>query len=128
MSMLILFAASLLGGFMLPWWWPAVAAYIVGLWLPRRAWTAFLSGFGGTALAWTALAGILDLRNHHLLSDRVAVIFHLPAGIYLVAATGLMGGGIGGLSAWAGYALRVYAKPRLSPTEAGSAGTPPAPS
>ncbi|MEO7424498.1 MAG: hypothetical protein ABI036_04875 [Fibrobacteria bacterium] len=121
MAILILFAASLLGGFVFPWWWPAMAAYIVGFLLPRRAGIAFLSGFAGTAPAWVGLAAFLDLRNHHGLSDRVAAVFHLPSGLYLLAATGLMGGCIGGLAAWAGYALRAYVKPPFSETAAEAA-------
>lgn len=114
MAILILFAASLLGGYLFPWWWPAVAAYAVGFWLPRRAGTAFASGFAGAALAWTACAGFLDLRNHHLLSNRIADLFHLPAGALVPVLTGLIGGIMGGMAAWAGFALRAYVKPRAS--------------
>jgi hypothetical protein len=115
MAILILFWISLLGGFFLPWWWPAMAAYALGVWLPKRAFGAFVSGFIGTALAWTAQAAFLDWRNHHLLSDRVASIFHLPSGYFLLTATGLMGGCIGGLAMWAGWSLRAYVKPRWAP-------------
>lgn len=111
MTALILFAAALAGGFIFPWWWPAVAAYAVGFWRPRSAWSAFLSGFGGTALAWAGLAAWLDQRNHHLLSGRMADQFRLPGGWALVLATGLIGGLIGGLGALAGQALRAYVKP-----------------
>ncbi len=121
MAILILFAASLLGGFFFPWWWPAAAAYLVGALLPRRAGSAFLSGFAGAGLAWAALAGFLDWRNHHLLSHRVAGIFHFPAGVFLLAATGLIGGGMGGLAAMAGWSLRAYVKPR--PSRSAAAGT-----
>ena len=119
MAILILFAASLLGGFLFPWWWPAVAAYAVGFWLPRRAGSAFASGFAGTALAWAAFACFRDWRNHHLLSGRIAVLFHLPAGMLVPAVTALVGGIMGGLAAWAGFTLRVYVKPRLPATDAG---------
>ena len=111
MAALILFAAALAGGFIFPWWWPAVAAYAVGFWRPHSAPAAFLSGFGGTALAWAGLAVLLDQRNHHLLSGRMAELFHLPGGWALVLATGLIGGLIGGLGALAGQTLRAYAKP-----------------
>jgi hypothetical protein len=111
MTALILFAASLAGGFLFPWWWPAVAAYAVGFWRPRSAFSAFISGFGGTALAWGGLAAFLDQRNHHLLSGRMADLFHLPGGWALVPATGLIGGLMGGLGALAGQTLRAYVKP-----------------
>lgn len=108
----ILFAATLLGGFLFPWWWPALAAYAAGFLLPRSAWTAFVSAMAGTAGAWTGLAAFMDWRNHHLLSSRIAPIFHLPSGWAVLAVTGVVGGLIGGMCAWAGYALRVYVRPR----------------
>lgn len=111
MTALILFAAALAGGFLFPWWWPAVAAYAVGFWRPRSSVSAFISGFGGTALAWAGLAALLDQRNHHLLSGRMAQLFHLPGGWTLVLATGLIGGLMGGLGALAGQSLRAYIKP-----------------
>jgi hypothetical protein len=130
MAALILFAASLLGGFIFPWWWPAVAAYAVGFWKPRRAGAAFLSGFAGPALAWAGLAAWMDQRNHHLLSARIAALFHAPDGWALIAATGVIGGMMGGLGAWAGFSLRAYARPHkplaaVAPaTEAPEGGAP----
>lgn len=124
MALLILFVATLVGGYIFPWWWPAVAAYAVGFWLPRRAGPAFLSGFMGTALAWGCLAGFLDWRNHQVLSTRMADLFHLPSGIALVALTGILGGLMGGLAAWAGFALRAYLRPRFPETGTASADAP----
>jgi hypothetical protein len=124
MAILILFAATLVGGYIFPWWWPAVAAYAVGFWIPRRAGAAMLAGFVGTALAWAALAGFLDWRNHQVLSSRMAQLFHLPSGYALVALTGILGGLMGGLAAWAGFALRAYLRPRLPETPAAAVETP----
>ncbi|MDB5102568.1 MAG: hypothetical protein JWP91_257 [Fibrobacteres bacterium] len=112
MALLILFAAALAGGYIFPWWWPAIAAYGIGFWLPRNAASAFASGFAGAGLAWAGLAAFLDWRNHHLLSGRIAALFHLQTGWAVVALTGILGGLMGGLGAWAGYALRAYAMPR----------------
>lgn len=125
MAFLILFAATLVGGYIFPWWWPAVAAYAVGFWISRRTGAAFLAGFGGTALAWASLAGFLDWRNHQVLSSRMAQLFHLPSGFAMVALTGILGGLMGGLAAWAGFALRAYLRPRLPETPVADAvGTP----
>jgi hypothetical protein len=114
MAALMLFAAALGGGFLFPWWWPAVAAYAVGFWLPRRGASAFLSGFAGPAAAWAGLAAWYDFRNHHLLAGRIAALFHLPAGWLVVALTGILAGLMGGLGAWAGQALRAYVRPHSS--------------
>lgn len=113
----ILFAATLLGGFLFPWWWPALAAYVAGFLFPRYAGAALASGFLGTAMAWAGMAAFLDWRNHHLLSSRVAPLFQLPSGWAVVAATGVVGGLLGGVFAWAGYALRAYVRPRAAAPE-----------
>src|SRR5690606_11989368 len=121
----LVFAASLLGGFLLPWWWPALAAYLAGFFLSRSAAAAFASGFLGTAAAWAGWAAFLDWRNRHLLSTRMAEIFHLPAGWAVVLATGLVGGLIGGLAAWAGFTLRSYVWPRpAAPSDTVAASAP----
>jgi hypothetical protein len=102
-------AATLVGGFLLPWWWwPAMAAYAVGYWLGRAPLRAFLSGFSGAALAWGSLAAFLDWRNGHILSARIAAMLDLPTAHLLVALTALAGGVLGGLGAWAGQSLRAY--------------------
>jgi hypothetical protein len=68
MAFQILFASCLLGGFLFPWWWPALAGCAVGAWFPRSSAAAALSGFLGAGLAWGGAAGWRDLRNHHILS------------------------------------------------------------
>jgi hypothetical protein len=127
MAALIIFAASLLGGYIFPWWWPALAAYAAGFWLPRRSAAAFAAGFAGTALAWSVCAVFLDWRNQHILSGRIAELFHLPAGALVPAVTGLIGGIMGGLAAWSGCLLRAYVNPRLPAAGTGAiadAGAP----
>ena len=79
MAILILFAACWLGGYLFPWWWPALAAYAVGAWLPRRGSAACLQGFVGVGAAWAVAAGWRDLRNHHILAARMAASFFVRA-------------------------------------------------
>lgn len=117
MAGLILFFVCWLGGYLFPWWWPALAACAVGAWLPRRSGAAVLSGFLGAGAAWAASAAWQDLRNHHILSARIASLFHLPGPAGAVAATGLVGGLMGALGAWAGYALREWIFPRPQASE-----------
>lgn len=111
MAALILFAGAWLGGYVFPWWWPALAGYGVGAWLGRRASTAFLYGFLGAAAAWGADAAWQDWRNHQILAIRIAALFQLPGPLAPVAVTALIGGIMGGLGAWAGYALRAALRP-----------------
>ena len=112
MAILILFAACWLGGYLFPWWWPALAAYAVGAWLRRRGSAACLQGFVGVGAAWAVAAGWRDLRNHHILAARMAALFHLPVPAAALAATALVGGLMGAFGAWAGYALRAWLWPR----------------
>lgn len=106
MSILVLFAGCWLGGYLFPWWWPALAAYAVGAWRGRGSASAALNGFLGAGGAWAAAAAVADYRNRHILSGRMAALFHLPGPAGAVAATALAGGLMGALGGWAGYALR----------------------
>jgi hypothetical protein len=78
---------------------------------------AALSGFLGAGAAWAVAAAWQDLRNHHILSGRVAAIFHLPGPLGALAATGAVGGLMGALGGWTGYALREWLFPRAQAIE-----------
>lgn len=118
MALPLIFVLALGGGFLFPWWWPALAAYGVGIWLGRKGSWAFLSGFAGTALAWGVLAAFMDWRNHQLLSRKMAALFHLPSPFLLLAITAVIGGLLGGLGAWAGQALGAWFTARRQPSGA----------
>ena len=111
-----MFLSTLICGWIFPWWWPALAAYAVGFWMAKRSDSPFFVGFTGTAVAWIAWAVYLDWRNHHLLSGRIAVLFHLPSAYAVLVLTGLIGGLTGGLAAWAGFSLGNYLKPKFART------------
>lgn len=110
-SVPLIFLLTLAGGFLFPWWWPALAAYAAyaaAYFFPGRARSggkAFLSGFAGAGSAWLLLAAFMDWRNGQILSTRVAGLFHLPYGWMLPIISGLVGGLLGGFGAWAGQAL-----------------------
>lgn len=106
MSGLVIFITTFIGGWIFPWWWPILAGYAVGFWKPKNSYRAFISGFIGTAAAWLMPAFYQDFLNHHLLSKRIALLFHLPGTVSLIAVTSILGGLLGGFGAWAGFALR----------------------
>lgn len=118
MALALIFVLSLVGGWLFPWWWPALLGYVLGFWLGRpsalsrrplkNGASAFAAGFLGTGMAWLALAAFMDWRNHHLLSARMAVVFHLPTHWALLVLTALLGGLLGGVAAWAGHAVRTW--------------------
>jgi hypothetical protein len=111
MTAALMFLLVLGGGFLFPWWWPALAGYALGFWRGRKGSSAFGWGFLGTACAWLALAALVDWRNDQILSQRVAALFGLsgPASPYaLLLMTACGGGLVGGLGAWAGQSLRAW--------------------
>ena len=89
-----------------PWWIIAVCAFVVNLFLPTKGFNAFLSGFLGVGLLWLLFAWLIDLNTSSLLSDKVARLFELSNTSVLVAATGLVGGLVGGFAAMSGSLFR----------------------
>jgi hypothetical protein len=104
MPLVLIFALTIAGCFIFPWWWAALAAMSVGFFMVRGR-AAFRDGFLGAAIAWTLRAAVLDWRNHGLLAGRVAEIFHLPGSAWLYVITAVIGGVAGGLGGWTGQAL-----------------------
>ena len=102
------FAAFLLclgGGWVFPWWWPALVGFGLGIWRPSGT-RAFLFPALGAGAAWMAAAGWIQIQNQGLLADKVATLFHLPGGWWLVAAAALVGGATAGIGALAGTRCR----------------------
>ncbi len=90
----------------LPWWSVAVISFIVSLLVNARPGSSFLMGFLGVALLWLLVSFWHDVANDHILSTRMAMLFHLPNYSLFILVTVLIGGLVGGLSAWAGALLR----------------------
>ena len=68
---------------------------------------AFLSGFLGIFILWLVLAWWIDIKNQHVLSNKVAEIFPLGGSSFLlILVTALIGGLVGGLAAMSGSYLR----------------------
>jgi hypothetical protein len=106
-AVLILFA-TLLGGPVFAWWWPAVPGLVAGFWLPARPAQGFFLAVLGAGPAWAAAALWLDVRNDGLLSARVAALFHLPGGAGLILATAWVGGVTAGLGSLFGARFRRF--------------------
>lgn len=90
----------------LPWWSIAICAFVVNLLIPTRGFNAFLSGFLGVGLLWLLFAWLIDWNTDSLLSAKVAEIMFLNNALLLVAASGLVGGVVGGLAALTGSLFR----------------------
>jgi hypothetical protein len=104
------FLLCALGGWVLPWWWPAVVGATLSFWGGGRSGRTFWPIVAGTMAAWAGIAAWFQIQNQGLLADKVAVLFQLSDGWALVAGTGLLGGLTAGLAAWTGAAARNIAK------------------
>jgi len=104
----LLFVASLLGGPLFAWWWPAVPALLTGFWKPTQPVRGFFAALLGSGLAWGVVALWLDARNDGLLAGRIAPLFHLPGAAGLIVATSLVGGLTAGLGSLFGACFRRF--------------------
>jgi hypothetical protein len=92
-----------------PWWSLAAAAAMVAFLLKLRPGKAFLAGFLGIGLLWLGFVLWRDIPNGHILSERLAKLFKLPNHTLFIVVTAVLGGLLGGLSAWAGAQLVIGA-------------------
>ena len=88
----------------LPWYYIAVASFVVGYVLKSKA--NFLAGFLAIGILWTTKAWLMDSGGSTDLAVRVANIFTLPTKGLLFLITGLIGGLVGGFAAWSGSLLK----------------------
>jgi hypothetical protein len=99
----------MLAGWFLPWWALMIAAMAIGITAPvtlNRGMHVFLAG----ALAWAALAYILDGRSYGTISSRMAGVFGLPSsGLMFVLMAA-----IGGVTAALGFQTGLFIKRQLS--------------
>ncbi len=98
---------SFVGGLYLPWWGIAIAAFISILLIPLATGRAFLAGFLGVFILWALLAWWIDVKNEHILSKKIAEIFHLGGSSFaIILVTALIGALVGGLAAMTASYLR----------------------
>jgi hypothetical protein len=106
-SILLIALLSFAAGMYLGWWSLAVAAFIVAALIPQKPWKSFLSGFLGLFLLWGILAAWIDMKNQHILSQKMAQIF--PVGgsyILLIIVTALVAAIVAGFGALTGSYVR----------------------
>ena len=90
----------------LPWWSVVIAGFVISVILSSNGVSSFFAAFLGVGLYWFIMAGMIDMGNNSLLSNRVAQIFFINNSILLVLITAAIGGISGGFGALAGSHLR----------------------
>ena len=96
----------------LPWWSIALAGCIYGFLFIQKPAKAFLGGFLGIFLLWGVMASYITYVNDGILAARLAALFSLPHGLFVVLITALIGGLAGGVSATTGTLLRSLLVPK----------------
>lgn len=91
----------------LPWWFIAIAAFIVAVSIPQKRGLSFLSGFLALFFSWGIMSFMLSSANDHLLAHKVSLLILKADNPYiLILVTGLIGGIVAGLGALSGSLLR----------------------
>lgn len=91
----------------LPWWSIIFCSAFMAFVLPGSNINAFISGFLGIGLLWMIVAWTLDVEANSILSSKVVQLLprvNDPA--MLVVLTGVLGGVVGGFSAFTGNSFR----------------------
>lgn len=101
-AIILIAILSAIAEWFLPWWMIAVVSFAVMLFMGLKPGKSFLAGFLGIAICWLIAALLHDIPNEHILSTRMASLFHLPGYGLFIAVTVFVGGLIGGLAALAG--------------------------
>lgn len=98
--------ASYFALMIMPWWIPMLISFCTILALPMKKGRAFLATGLGVAVCYSVLGILADQDNEHILSSRMAVLFHLPAYWLMIVITSLVGFITAGLGGWTAAALR----------------------
>lgn len=91
----------------LPWYTPFILCFFVGIIFSNKRGNNFLAGLLGIGLFWLSYALFLDLKNDHVLSSKIAVLFseslntQITSSVLLMVTT-FLGALLGGLSTMAG--------------------------
>ena len=89
-----------------PWWSFAVTSFIVAVAIHQKPFKAFIAGFLGLVLLWGIMALWIDMANHHILSQKIAVLLQTGSYLVLIIVTAVIGGLISGFAALTGSFAR----------------------
>ena len=88
-----------------PWWSIAVCGFFAGALLSGSNFSSFFSGFIGVGLLWMVQAFISNNTGGPL-SDKIATLFTLPNGVYVVMITTLVGALVAAFGTLSGLRFR----------------------
>lgn len=101
-SILLIAALAYIAGMFLDWWSVALAPFLLFLLIPSSPGKAFFNSFVAIFALWMLVAFFQDVRNDHILANRVSEIFlqmRNPMLLGIVSSiVGALVAGMGGLS------------------------------
>lgn len=106
MLFFIILILTFAGGYFLPWWVVAIAAFLPALFIGKTPAKSFFAGFSAVFIVWAAMAFFKTVPNDNMLAKRVATLMQLPNWILLLIVTALVGGLVGGMSALSGVLVK----------------------
>jgi ABC-type multidrug transport system fused ATPase/permease subunit len=90
----------------LPWWVIIVISFATCGLIGKTAKISFWQPFFAIAVLWVSMAMYKSLPNHHILANRVAVMFGLKIWPLILFVTALIGGLTAGICGFCGYQFR----------------------
>ncbi|GAA0561056.1 hypothetical protein [Chitinophaga japonensis] len=106
-SLLLIIALGYMAGLFMAWWSVALVAFLVALLIPLSSGKAFACGFIAIFILWMAVAFFQDVRNDHILANRVSEIFlkmHSPVLMGIISS--VIGALVAGMGSLTGSLLR----------------------
>jgi len=89
-----------------PWWSMAICAFFAGAIMAGKNISTFFSGFIGLGLLWFIQSFIIHSNSGGILSNKIAALFNLSDGVYMVLITGIVAALVGGFSTLSGFRFR----------------------
>ncbi len=89
------------------WWWAMIVPFAYGLVVAPKAWRAAATGLASAGVLWFAAAAFALLTGSRIIASRMALMFGLSGGPWLMAAvTAAVAGIAGAVGALAGYSIK----------------------
>jgi cellulose synthase/poly-beta-1,6-N-acetylglucosamine synthase-like glycosyltransferase len=89
-----------------PWWSMAICAFFAGAIIAGKNLSTFFSGFIGLGFLWLIQAFLVHNDSSGILSNKIAGLFSLSDGVYMVIISGVIAGLVGGFSTLSGFRFR----------------------
>jgi uncharacterized membrane-anchored protein len=84
----------------------AICAFFAGAIIDGKNLSTFFSGFLGLGFLWLIQSFIIHNDSAGILSNKIAALFSLSDGVYMVIITGVLAGLVGGFSTLSGFRFR----------------------